>query len=70
MLLQLGRYWDETASCESNAVVRQLKEVTLVHPEWEDGFFYVATYYDKVMMAVVDRPEKRGDFITQVIIDV
>ena len=67
MLLQLGRYWDETASCESNAVVRQLKEVTQVHPEWEDGFFYVATYYDKVMMAVVDRPEKRGDFITQVV---
>jgi len=30
MLLQLGRYWDETASCESNAVVRQLKEVTQV----------------------------------------
>lgn len=67
MLLQLGRYCDETASCESNAVVRQLKEVTQVHAEWEDGFFYVATYYDKVMMAVVDRPEKRGDFITQVV---
>jgi len=67
MLLQLGRYWDETASCESNAVVRQLKEVTQVHAEWEDGFFYIATYYDKVMMAVVDRPEKRGDFITQVV---
>ena len=67
MLLQLGRYWDETASCESNAVVRQLKEVTQVHCEWEDGFFYVATYYDKVMMAVTDRPEKRGDFITQVV---
>jgi len=67
MLLQLGRYWDETASLESNAVVRQLKEVTQVHAEWEDGFFYVATYYDKVMMAVVDRPEKRGDFITQVV---
>jgi len=67
MLLQLGRYWDETASCESNAVVRQLKEVTQVHGEWEDGFFYVATYYDKVMMAVTDRPEKRGDFIVQVV---
>ena len=67
MLLQLGRYWDETASCESNAVVCQLKEVTQVHPEWEDGFFYVATYYDKVMMAVADRPEKRGDFIVQVV---
>ena len=67
MLLQLGRYFDETASCESNAVVRQLKEVTQIHSEWEDGFFYVATYYDKVMMAVVDRPEKRGDFITQVV---
>jgi hypothetical protein len=30
MLLQLGRYCDETASWESNAVVRQLKEVTQV----------------------------------------
>ena len=67
MLLQLGRYWDETASCESNAIVHQLKEVTQVHAEWEDGFFYVATYYDKVMMAVADRPEKRGCFIPQVV---
>jgi len=67
MLLQLGRYWDETASCESNAIVQQLKEVTQVHPEWEDGFFYVATYYDKVMMAVAERPEKRGCFIPQVV---
>jgi len=27
----------------------------------------VATYYDKVMMAVTDRPQKRGDFIMQVV---
>ena len=39
-----------------------------VHGEWEDGYFYVASYYDKVMMAVTgpERPEKRGDFIVQV----
>lgn len=67
MLLQLGRYCDETASCESNAVMRQLMEATQVHGEWEDGFFYLATYWDKVMMAVVDRPEKRGDCITRVV---
>jgi hypothetical protein len=43
--------------------------VLQVHGEWEDGYFYVACYYDKVMMAVTgpDRPEKRGDFIMQVL---
>jgi len=36
-----------------------------VHPEWEEGYFYTATYYDKVMSALTD-VDKRGDFVAQV----
>ena len=62
VLLLLGQYCEETASWESNAIVRQYKEVTTIHPAWEDGFFSLAKYYDKIMNTLVeiDRPEKKG----------
>lgn len=68
-LLQLSRYNEETCSCESNTIVKQFKEVKDVHKEWEDGYFYTAKYYDKIMTTLIDndRHDKRGEFITQVI---
>ena len=62
MLLLLSQYCEETASMESNAIVKQYREVQKVHNEWEDGYFYVAKYYDKIMTKLfpTDRPEKKG----------
>ncbi|KAK2190032.1 hypothetical protein NP493_91g01005 [Ridgeia piscesae] len=69
VLLLLGNYCEETASWESNAIMRQYKEVIKVHSEWEDGYFHIAKYYDKIMTNLIesDRPEKKGEFVIQVV---
>ena len=58
----LGRYSEETASWESNAIMKQYKEVMKVHSKWEDGYFYIAKYYDRIMTTLIEteRPEKKG----------
>ncbi|KAI0215805.1 Serine/threonine-protein kinase ATR [Lamellibrachia satsuma] len=69
VLLLLGNYCEETASWESNAIMRQYKEVIKVHSDWEDGYFHIAKYYDKIMTNLIesDRPEKKGEFVIQVV---
>ncbi len=66
MMLLLGTYCQETSSWESNAIVKQYKEVTKLHPDWEDCWFYTAKYYDKIMTNLIEqeRPEKRGWVVT------
>ncbi|XP_013417435.1 serine/threonine-protein kinase ATR-like isoform X2 [Lingula anatina] len=68
-LLLYARYSEETASMETNAIFKLYKEVTDVYNDWEDGHFYLARYYDKVMttLADPDKPEKIGQFIGHVI---
>ena len=51
---------EETAKFESNSVMKQYKDVLEVNPEWEDGHFYLAKYYDRLMLSLSDRPEKSG----------
>lgn len=62
-LLLFGNYSEETSSMESNAIMKQYKEVIEANMEWEDGHFYLARYYDKIMTTLIDerdRPEKQG----------
>ena len=56
----VGQFMEDTAKFESNSVMKQYKDVVDVNPEWENGHFYLAMYYDKVMQNVTDRPEKAG----------
>ena len=62
MLLLLVTYCDETSKLESNTIVRQYKEVTKVHNTWEDAYFQIGKYYDKIMTSLVsaERLEKTG----------
>lgn len=62
MLLLLGRYCEDLSCWETNAIVKQYSEVTRLCPDWEDGYFHLAKYYDKITPQVVesDRPDKRG----------
>lgn len=53
-LLLYGRYSEETSKIESNAIVKQYKEVIDVAPEWEHGYFYLGKYFDKIMTALID----------------
>uniref|UniRef100_A0A673CED7 Serine/threonine-protein kinase ATR n=1 Tax=Sphaeramia orbicularis TaxID=375764 RepID=A0A673CED7_9TELE len=63
-MLLVGRFMEETANFESNAIMKAYKDVTNLLPEWEDGNFYLAKYYDKVMPMVTDNKlEKQGNLI-------
>ena len=54
MMLLLGMYREDTSSWESNDIVKQYKSVLLLNPKWEDGYFHLARYYDKVMTSICD----------------
>ncbi|XP_053162859.1 serine/threonine-protein kinase ATR isoform X2 [Hemicordylus capensis] len=68
-LLLVGRFMEETANFESNAVMKKYRDVTVYLPEWENGHFYLAKYYDKVMPTVTDnKMEKQGDLIKYIVL--
>ncbi|XP_030212900.1 serine/threonine-protein kinase ATR [Gadus morhua] len=67
-MLLIGRFMEETANFESNAIMKAYKDVTTLLPEWEDGNFYLAKYYDKVMPMVTDNKlEKQGNLIRYIV---
>ncbi|XP_054597718.2 serine/threonine-protein kinase ATR isoform X1 [Nothobranchius furzeri] len=67
-MLLVGRFMEETANFESNAIMKAYKDVTNLLPEWEDGNFYLAKYYDKVMPMVTDnKMEKQGNLIRYIV---
>uniref|UniRef100_A0A3P8URA2 Serine/threonine-protein kinase ATR n=1 Tax=Cynoglossus semilaevis TaxID=244447 RepID=A0A3P8URA2_CYNSE len=67
-MLLVGRFMEETANFESNAVMKTYKDVTTLLPEWEDGNFYLAKYYDKVMpMVTENKMEKQGNLIRYIV---
>uniref|UniRef100_A0A3B4UCT7 Serine/threonine-protein kinase ATR n=1 Tax=Seriola dumerili TaxID=41447 RepID=A0A3B4UCT7_SERDU len=67
-MLLVGRFMEETANFESNAIMKAYKDVTHLLPEWEDGNFYLAKYYDKVMPMVTDNKlEKQGNLIRYIV---
>uniref|UniRef100_UPI00358FE87A LOW QUALITY PROTEIN: serine/threonine-protein kinase ATR n=1 Tax=Myxine glutinosa TaxID=7769 RepID=UPI00358FE87A len=53
-MLLTGRLMEETANFESTAVIKQYKEVIHFNPEWEACHFYLAKYFDKVMLAMTE----------------
>ncbi|XP_068194787.1 serine/threonine-protein kinase ATR [Antennarius striatus] len=68
-MLLVGRFMEETANFESNAIMKAYKDVTNLLPEWEDGNFYLAKYYDKVMPMVTDNKlEKQGNLIRYIVL--
>lgn len=45
-----------------------MQDVTYLLPEWEDGNFYLAKYYDKVMPMVTDNKlERQGNLIRYIV---
>ncbi|XP_041465563.1 serine/threonine-protein kinase ATR-like [Lytechinus variegatus] len=66
-LLLVGRFMEDTAKFQSNSVMKQYMSVTEVNSEWEDGHFYLAKYYDRLMLSFADRPEKAGEFVVHVV---
>lgn len=64
--LLYGRYCEETSKIESNAIMKQYKEVIDIAPDWEHGHFYLGKYFDKIMTALVD-DSKQGEFVVHVV---
>ncbi|XP_065918364.1 serine/threonine-protein kinase ATR-like isoform X5 [Dysidea avara] len=63
-LLLLARWMEGTARYETQAVLKQYKNVLGQRPEFEDGHFYLAKYYDRLMAFLAgDRPSKLGEFL-------
>ena len=65
-MLLLGNYCEETSSWESNAIMKYYKEVVKVNAQFEEGYFYIAKYYNKIMnnLVEVDKLEKKGYCLT------
>lgn len=58
-------YCDETSNTDSNTVLKQYRDVTDSCSEWEDGYFFLAKYYDKMKNNLIDDNEnsvKQGEF--------
>lgn len=71
-LLLYGCYSEETSKMESNVILKQYKEVTDVYPNWEDGHFHLAKYYDKIMTTLLEDkdkpdPSRQREFIHHVV---
>ncbi|XP_063432068.1 serine/threonine-protein kinase ATR-like [Mytilus trossulus] len=66
-LLLFGRYSDEASSLESNSILRKYREVIDIYNDWEEGHFYLAQYYDKIMTTLFEENTAKGDFIYHVI---
>uniref|UniRef100_A0A8B9RAG0 Serine/threonine-protein kinase ATR n=1 Tax=Astyanax mexicanus TaxID=7994 RepID=A0A8B9RAG0_ASTMX len=55
-------------SISISQVCFSLQEVTTLLPEWEDGNFYLAQYYDKLMPMITDnKMEKQGNVIRYIV---
>ncbi|CAH1797711.1 unnamed protein product [Owenia fusiformis] len=68
-LLLWGMYSEETSSIESNEIVKRYRDVIDMNPTWEDGHFYLAKYYDKIMVHLTnsDRPDRQRSILEPII---
>lgn len=63
-LLLLARWMEGTARYDTQTVLKEYKNVLVHQPESEDGHFYLAKYYDRLMAFLAgDRPSKLGEFL-------
>lgn len=45
---------------ESNAILKRYRDVLDICHDWEDGHFYLAQYYDRLMTSIMPEKEKSG----------
>ncbi|XP_076341762.1 serine/threonine-protein kinase ATR-like [Tachypleus tridentatus] len=57
--LMLAKYSEESAVLESNALILMYRDVVAIQPEWEEGHFHLAKYYDRVM-TTLEKSEKKS----------
>ncbi|CAM1327849.1 ATR (predicted) [Pycnogonum litorale] len=66
MKLLLARYIDDSASLDSESVVKMYRKVVDLAPEWEDAHFYIGQLYDKIMQTI-DTPKEKWPFYLSIV---
>ena len=56
--LLLARYYDETSNADSPTIIKYYKEVTEIGRSWEEGWFHMAGYYDRLWAAYPDKEKE------------
>ncbi|XP_076350485.1 serine/threonine-protein kinase ATR-like isoform X2 [Tachypleus tridentatus] len=64
--LMLAKYSEESAVLESNALILMYRDVVAIQPEWEEGHFHLAKYYDRVM-TTLEKSEKKSEVIVHMV---
>ncbi|KAG7176083.1 serine/threonine-protein kinase atr-like [Homarus americanus] len=67
--LLLARYSEESATLEVNAVKQYYRDACEMNKQWEDGHFYLAMYYDRIL-ASLDMKEKPVDWIHHIVLSI
>ncbi|XP_076342379.1 serine/threonine-protein kinase atr-like [Tachypleus tridentatus] len=62
----LAKYSEESAVLESNALILMYRDVVAIQPEWEEGHFHLAKYYDRVM-TTLEKSEKKSEVIVHMV---
>lgn len=60
--LLLTRYSEESASLDSESIIKMYRKVVGLAPEWEDAHFYIGQAYDKILQTV-DAKEEQWNYL-------
>ncbi|XP_014680401.1 PREDICTED: serine/threonine-protein kinase atr-like, partial [Priapulus caudatus] len=66
LFLCAGRYSEESSSMESNAIMKLYKDVVEMSPDWEDGHFCLAHYYD-LLLAQLESHDRKADVLAYIV---
>lgn len=65
--LLLARYTEEAATFDTNAIKQYYRDACEVNPQWEDGHFHLAMYYDRLLNSL-EKKEKPVEWIHHIIL--
>lgn len=54
VLFLQSRFSEEISCLESNEILKFYRKVISVNFDWEDGYFYIGKYYDKIIITLLE----------------
>ena len=64
--LLLARYYDQTGNADMSSIIQYYKEVVEINKQWEEGWFYLAQYYDRLWNSL-EVKDSHGDVARYII---
>ncbi len=62
----LARYYDQTGNADMSSIIAYYREVVEINKNWEDGWFFLASYYDRLWNSLDER-DAHGDVARYII---